>query len=167
MKKAFLVFIIALLPLFVSAQQLRFGYFSYKAAFAAMPEYATVQSNLADLRAKYEAETKRSEDEFNQDYQEFLEGQKDFAPSILKKRQNELLELMEKNIAFKEESQRLLQQAQNEAYTPLKNKLNQILQIIGKDKGYAFILNTDEDAVPYIDPSMGDDINTIVQASLK
>lgn len=167
MKKAFLVFMIALLPLFVSAQQLHFGYFSYKAAFTAMPEYAAVQQDMAGLRAKYEAETKRAEEEFNQDYQDFLEGQKDFAPSILKKRQNELLELMEKNIAFKEESRRLLQKAQEEAYAPLKKKLNQILQIIGKDKGYAFILNTDEDAVPYIDPSMGEDINPIVQASLK
>ena len=30
-----------------------------------MPEYAIVQKNLTDLKSKYDAETKRSEDEFN------------------------------------------------------------------------------------------------------
>ncbi len=167
MKRYFLVLMIALLPLFVSAQQLRFGYFSFKDAFQSMPEYAVAQKNLDILRSKYDAETKRVEEEFNKDYEEFLDGQKDFAPSILKKRQNELRELMEKNIAFKEESIRLLKQAENDAYAPLKTKLNQVLQRIGKEKGYIFILNTDAQSVPYIDSYFGEDINTLVQTALK
>ncbi len=132
-----------------------------------MPEYAVAQKNLEILRSKYDAETKRVEEEFNKDYEEFLDGQKDFAPSILKKRQNELRELMEKNIAFKEESIRLLKQAENDAYAPLKTKLNQVLQRIGKEKGYIFILNTDAQSVPYIDTYFGEDINTLVQTALK
>ena len=132
-----------------------------------MPEYAVAQKNLEILRSKYDAETKRVEEEFNKDYEEFLDGQKDFAPSILKKRQNELRELMEKNIAFKEESIRLLKQAENDAYAPLKTKLNQVLQRIGKEKGYIFILNTDAQSVPYIDAYFGEDINTLVQTALK
>ena len=36
---------------------------------------------------------------------------RDFAPSILQKRQAELQEMMEKNVAFKNESKRLLAQA--------------------------------------------------------
>lgn len=74
---------------------------------------------------------------------------------------------MEKNIAFKEESIRLLKQAENDAYAPLKTKLNQVLQRIGKEKGYIFILNTDAQSVPYIDTYFGEDINTLVQTALK
>lgn len=83
------------------AAVLSFGYFSYKAVMEQMPEYATAQRTLSTLRAKYDAEMKRVEDEFNMKYEQFLEGQHDFAPSILQKRQAELQDLMQKNQAFK------------------------------------------------------------------
>ena len=163
MKRYFLVLMIALLPLFASAQQLRFGYFSFKEAFQSMPEYAVAQKNLEILRSKYDAETKRVEEEFNKDYEEFLDGQKDFAPSILKKRQNELRELMEKNIAFKEESIRLLQCLS----LLLLLLVSVYLHADYGWKGYIFILNTDAQSVPYIDTYFGEDINTLVQTALK
>ena len=87
-----------------STQTFSFGYLSYEAALKSMPEFATVQQQMADLRSQYLAETKRVEDEFNRKYEEFLEGQRDFPRTILQKRQTELQELMEKNILFKEKS---------------------------------------------------------------
>ena len=62
------------------AQSLRYGYFSLDSVFTAMPEYAVAQKNLADLRAKYDEEMKRAEDEFNAKYEEFLETQRDLIP---------------------------------------------------------------------------------------
>ena len=85
-----------------------------------MPEYAIARTNLQDLRNKYDAETKRVEEEFNRKYEEFLEGQSDFAPTILQKRQTELQELLKKNVAFKAEIAKLLKQAEKEAYAPLR-----------------------------------------------
>lgn len=167
MKKILLFLLLLALPFIVYGQQIKFGYFSYQEALKAMPDYAIAQQNLSDLRSKYDAETKRSEDEFNKKYEEFLEGQRDFAPSIRDKRQAELTELMEKNIAFKEEAKRLLKQAEHDAYAPLRQKLSAALQKIGRSRGYAFILNTDNDTAPYIDTTMGEDINMIVKDSLK
>ena len=100
----------AFLPLAANAQ-LSFGYFSYDEAVKAMPEYALVQENLADLKSKYDQEMKRVEDEFNRKYEDFLDGRNDFAPTILQKRQTELQELLKKNVEFKAEARRLLQQA--------------------------------------------------------
>ena len=74
------------LPLLAGAQ-VKFGYFSYEEAFQSMPEYALAQANLKDLKSKYDAEMKRVEEEFNRKYEEFLDGQGDFAPTILQKRQ--------------------------------------------------------------------------------
>src|SRR3712207_8703903 len=85
-------------------------------------DYSLIQRNMADLRAKYDAEMKRVEDEFNKKYEDFLDGQRNFAPSILKKRQAELQELIEKNAAFKKEAQELLKKAEKEALAPLKLK---------------------------------------------
>ena len=123
MKKGIFLFLMLLLPIMASAQTaFKFGYLSFEEALKAMPDYAVVQRNMTDLRNKYAAEAKRSEDDFNAKYEQFLDGQRDFAPSILQKRQAELQELMEKNIAFKKESERLLKQAEVDAVGPLKAK---------------------------------------------
>lgn len=168
MKQLLLSLLFMALPLAASAQQqLRYGYFSYKEAFEAMPEYAKATADLQSLRSKYDAEMKRVEDEFNKKYEQFLDGQRDFAPSILKKRQAELQELMEKNIAFKEEANRLLKQAEQEAYAPLKLKMSEVLRGIGDARGYAFILNTDNDAVPYINHAIGEDISALIKDTLR
>ena len=168
MKQLILSLVLFVMPLVADAQsQLRYGYFSYKEAFESMPAYATAKSSLETLKGKYDAEMKRVEDEFNKKYEQFLDGQKDFAPSILKKRQAELQELMEKNLAFKEEAKRLLKQAEEEAYAPLRLKLSEVLRGIGDARGYAFILNTDNDAVPYVSSVVGEDISSLVKDTLR
>ena len=164
-KKLFLFALVFALPVIVSAQ--RFGYFSYNKVLNAMPEYIAATNNLQTLRQQYDAEMKRVENDFNHKYEEFLEGQRSFAPTILQKRQVELQEMMSKNIAFKEESERLLQQAENDAYAPVRQKLNAVVQEIGRQRGSAFILNTDNNACPYVDSTLAEDITTLIKDALK
>lgn len=167
MKKLFITILVMALPLVGNAQQLKFGYLSYNTILQSMPEVASVQKNLTDLRAKYDAEMKHSEDEFNSKYEEFLDGQRNFAPAILQKRQAELQEMMEKNTAFKKEAQRLLAQAEKEAYKPLHDKLDAVIRRVAEQLGLAFVLNTDNDNVPYMAPGMSEDINSLVSEAVK
>lgn len=148
-------------------QQFKYGYFSYQQALESMAGYAIAKHNLSDLKAKYEAEMKRAEDEFNAKYEEFLDGQKDFAPAILKKRQAEIKELMEKNLTFKDESKLQLKQAEKELFAPLKTKLANAILKVGKDKGYAFILNTDSNTAPFINPAIGEDATAFIKEAAK
>jgi outer membrane protein len=157
-KWSLLFCLFAFLPLNVSAQG-KFGYLSYDAVLKAMPEYAIAEQNLANLTAQYESEVKRAEDEFNTKYEQFLDGQHEFPQTILQKRQRELQELMEKNIAFKEESKRLLATAREEAFAPLHQRLSDALQSVGTQRGLAFIINTDQNACPFINPEMGVDVS--------
>ena len=83
MKKLSIIFLALFMPLMAAAQQVRFAYFSYQNVLHAMSGYAIAQHNMDELRAKYDAEAKRSEAEFNNKYEEFLDGQLDFAPSLL------------------------------------------------------------------------------------
>lgn len=185
MKKLFLFSFFALAALSASAQtetanaagsvptpvvsqtpQLRFGYLSCDSALHALPAYATAMRSLSDLRAKYDAEMKRVEDEFNSKYELFLEGQRDFAPSIRQKRQAELQELMEKNMAFKKEAQDLLSKAEKDAITPLKKTIQATITRIGQQKGLAFVVNTDGESMPYLNTTMGVDITEeVIKAS--
>ena len=144
----------------------KFGYFNLSTLMKAVPEYSAARKNIAELRAKYDAETKRSEDEFNKKYEEFLDGQRDFAPTIMQKRQAELQDMMEKNIAFKKEAQRLLAQAEQDAMAPVKGKVLDAIRKLGQERGYAFILNADGDALPYVDMTYGDNLNDAVLSLL-
>ena len=149
-----------------SVALLKIGYTSYGNALKAMPEYAVAQQQLAELKAQYEAELKRVEQEFNRKYESFLEGQKDFPKTILYKRQTELRELMERNVSFKNNSLHELAEAEQAAMVPLREKLNALLADIAREQGYIIILNTDADACPYIAPSLSEDITETVMQRL-
>ena len=83
MKKNILLLTLMCLPMMAAAQS-RFGYFSYQEVLTSMEEYQQAAASLEKIKGKYNAEIKRVEDEFNNKYEQFLEGQKTFAPSIFK-----------------------------------------------------------------------------------
>jgi outer membrane protein len=165
MKKTLLMALM-LLPLAAMAQT-KFGYLSFNAVYQTMPEYAAAKESMATLKAKYDVETKRSEDEFNKKFGEFLQGQKDFPTNILQKRQQELQELMEKSLAFKEQARQQLNQAEKDFQKPVIDKLNTVIKAVGAERGYAFIMNTDGNACPFINPQMGEDVTQYVKEKLQ
>jgi len=153
--KKLILFLLLLATMPAMAQgELKFGFLSYNIVMQAMPEYAAMQNSMAELREKYEAEQKRVENDFNKKYEEFLDGQKSFPKTILQKRQSELQEMLDKNVAFKKESQRLLKQAEEDAMAPIQARLATALDTIGKERGFAFIVNTDEKATLWLNPSL-------------
>ena len=169
MKKTLITLLLALATLATYAQEEEapapvVGYMSYTAVLEQMAQYGVLQNEMAALKAKYDAETKRSEDEFNKKYEEFLEGQRDFAPSILQKRQSELEDLMQTNQAFKEQAVKLLKQAEDEKLAVLKTQLNEAVGKVAAEKKLLFVLNTDNNAVPYIDTLRTVDITEAVKA---
>lgn len=145
----------------------RYGFVNTDSVLHAMPEYAMAQRSLTALRQKYDREMKRSEDDFNIKYESFLDQQRDLVPSILHKRQAELQDMMEKNIAFKAEARRLLAQAEADAMAPLREQINELLQQVAKDMQLAFVLNTGSDACPYVNPAMSVDITDTLIDLLK
>lgn len=169
--RRFLLVISALLALQTFAQEstpiFRFGYLSYETALKSMPEYPLVQEKMKTLQEQFQAETLRVEDEFNRKYEDFLDGQRDFPRTILQKRQSELQELMEKNILFKEQGRQELADAEREAMAPLRIRLIETLSTIGRERGFAFIYDTDTKALPFLNISFGEDINQLVQDALK
>ena len=74
---------------------------------------------------------------------------------------------MAKNITFKEDSRQELAQVETDMMAPLKTRLIELLDKIGRERGYAFIIDTDTNALPFINPEQGDDINEYVQNALK
>ncbi len=152
-----------------SAQEVqkKIGFLSYNAIFQLMPEYAASQQRLADLKAKYDKEALRSEEEFQRKYVEFLQGQKDFPENILQKRQYELQDLLSKSLQFRDEAAKLLSQAEKEMQANMVYLLNEAIRAVGIERGYSCILNTDGNACPFIHPSEGEDVTDFVKEKLQ
>lgn len=164
--KKLLIIALLCLPMALHAQH-QYAYFSQQDVYKSMTDYVEVQRSLTTLREQYAAEMKRAEDEFNTKYEAFLEGQRSFAPSIMRKRQAELRELMEKNIAFKQEAERLLKQAEADMMAPVNKRLHDALQRLGEDNGYALIINTDNAGAAWINPAAATDVTHTLKERLQ
>ena len=145
---------------------LKFGYLSYEAVMHAMPDYAKMQEDMAQLQKHYEAEMTRVENDFNTKYEEFLDGQASFPKTILQKRQSELQEMLDKNIAFKKESQQMLKKAKDDAVKDLYKVIDAAVETIAQKRRMAFVIDTDKESVTFINPAMGEDITEDVKALL-
>ena len=154
-----LSFILPLLLFCVASQaQIQFGYISYEQVLKEMPEYAQATQDLAALKAKYEAEAQKGEEEFQQKFVDFLQGQKDFPQAIMQKRQAELQALMDNGVAFRMKSQELIAQAEKDMMQEAQKRLNRALLEVGVELGYGYILNTDN--------IVGVDVTNIVRKKL-
>lgn len=158
-------------PVAISASEtqkevLRFGTLRYDSLLHAMPEYATMQTRLADLRAKYEKEIDYNEETFKRQFAEFLQGQKEFPQNILLKRQRDLQAAMERSLAFRHEADSLLSQAAIDLEAPIRQRLNAAIQAVGLERGYAGIVNLDTPSMPFVNPRLTEDATPYVVEKL-
>jgi outer membrane protein len=149
-----------------ASAQIQFGYMSYKQILQQLPEYAQATKDLAILKAKYEAEAQKGEEEFQRKFVDFLQGQKDFPQAIMQKRQAELQTLMDNGVAFRMKSQELIASAEKDLMQEAYKRLNRALLEVGVEYGYGYILNTDDNNCPYINPVIGFDVTELVRQKL-
>ena len=157
-----------LMPLFflflvsaqLSAQQ--YACFSYQKVLTSMPDYHAAMDKVKDMRSQYEAETKRMESDFNSKYEDFLEVQSTLDTTIRSKRQLELQELIAKGDDFRNKASRLLADKEKELIAHVRERLQQIIAQLSHDNGYAFVLNTDDNAVPFADATLCPDITSLL-----
>lgn len=160
-----LILFLLLLPL-VATAQVKFGYIAYNEVCVQMPQYGEAQRQLAELKKKYDAEATRSETEFQRKFSEFLQGQKDFPANILVKRQAELQDVMERAVAFRQEAQQLLKDAEQSMLKDVYTKMNEAITAVALERGYIVVLNTDNNNTPFINNVVGEDATDYVRYKL-
>lgn len=150
----------------ISSLQPFIGYLSYDAVLRSMAQYDTLQVQMGELRRAYDKEMKRVEDEFNQKYELFLEERAHYPRTILLKRQQELQDMMQQNVNFKNESRRELQRTEQEAMAPLRIRLAEAIAAVARKEGLVLVVNTDADACPFIEPAVSINIEPMVRQRL-
>lgn len=146
----------------VAQGQVRFGYASYNGLLQLMPEYSEVQVQMNELKTKYEAEARYNETAFKRMFAEFLQGQKDFPQTILLKRQRDLQEAMEKGLAFRRSADSLLRAAEHDLLAPLRARLDSAVAAVGLERGYGYVVNTDERAYMFFHPQVAEDATPFI-----
>ena len=149
------------------AQQAKIGYFSYKAILEDMPDYVTAMLGVETLRKQYDEELKAASDEFNEKYELFLDQQSMLHEPIKQKRQSDLQSLLDRNTQFRNESMRLLKQAEQDALAPVKQKLNKAIQSVGYSGAFLLIVNTDSEACPYIDSNSAEGVTAKIKSYIR
>lgn len=145
----------------------RYGYCSRQEIMESMPEYVKAVQQLKALRQKYEDEAYHNESEFRRQYTEYLNGQKDFPQAILLKRQRDLQQTMENSIAFREEADSLLRQAETDLFAPVRQRIDQVISAVAAERGYDYVVDTDLGAFVYLNPALSEDITAFVEQKLR
>ena len=121
-----------------------------KILFTTQSHISKAMKSLEELKKTYDQEMTRAEQDFSKKFAEYIDGQKSFPENIMLKRQKELQQLMEQSMQFKKEAQELLTQAEAELMEPVNTQLKEAITAVGKKRNYAYVLNTDANAYPYI-----------------
>ena len=144
----------------------RMASLSHDAVMQRMPQYHEAQKSLKALRAQYEAEAKRSEEDFQRKFVEFIDGQKEFPQTILMKRQNELQNMLESNAKFRLKVQDLLAKAEKDLTSDVLAVLKEAVQAVATEEGYALVLNTDDAGISFVAEGVTTDITEKVLLKL-
>lgn len=131
-----------------------------------MPQYLAMQESLKALKNQYEAEAKKSENDFQRKFEEFMQGQKDFPKTILEKRQNELQMMLETNADFRIKAQQLLAEAEQHMLADVKAEMQEAVAVVAQQKGVSIVYDLDNGSVPYILPGLAVDITSAVMLHL-
>ena len=152
-----LLLMLMFLPLMTTAQN-TFGYFNYSQVLQQLPQYAQAQADYADLLARCESEIKRNEQELTRSYVAFLNGQYDFPEPILRKRQKELQDLVDRSIVFREQVKDWLVQAHDSLFYPLNAIVDSAVAAVCMRNNLAYAIDTEQAGYKFINPAIGFDI---------
>lgn len=145
----------------------KYGFCSRQQLIEGLADYKLVLIQLNKLREQYEKEAEYNETDFRRQFQEYLEGQKDFPQAILLKRQRDLQESMEKGVAFRTQADSLLRQAEQDLMGSLRLRVDAAIQEVGQERGYEYVIDTDLMLFPYLNAALSEDITKFVEEKLK
>lgn len=112
-----------MLPLGVFAQESKIAIVNTQEVIQAMPEFATMQKQMADMEAKYKNEMQVMQDEYNKKYSDFVAQQDSLTENIKMRRMQELQDMEQRTQNFIQISQQDFQKKQGELFTPIQDKL--------------------------------------------
>ncbi len=167
LKKFALVLLLALPMMGASAQTFKFGHVKFYDVVTAMPEYVKAQAELQALQKQYTTEIKRTSDEFNKKYAEFVAAKDTLPQNISERRQKELQDMSQRGQEYEQEAQQQMQKAQEEKTTPIFKKAEDAIKAVGEAEGFTYIFDlSNKSSIPFVNEKVSIDVTQMVKSKL-
>lgn len=149
LRKNFLIVILFLIPLTLSAQ-VKFGHLNCLDVMKAMPEYQQAEATIDVMQKKYQEELMRTQYNFQLQYQEYLSQANSLPKNIAERRQKELQDMAQRQEQFQQESYKAIQEAREQALAPIKQKLADAILNVGLEGEFTYIFDISKTDIPFI-----------------
>lgn len=151
------ILLLILFPLALAAQT-KFGYFSYSKVLESVPQYREAVEDYNLLKQRCDKEIERNEEELTRYYVAFLDGHRDFPEPILRKRQNELQQMIDNSVVFRDRLKLWLAEAHDSLFHTSYSIVDMALKRVCSSLSLDYAIDTDEAMYKYINPKVGLDI---------
>lgn len=150
-----------MLPL-AAVAQVRFGYLNYSEVVQQVPQYKEAQKHYDELLKRCEQELVRNEEELTRNYVSFLDGQREFPELILRKRQKDLQDLVDRSIVFRDQVKKWLIQAHDSLFAPVNAIVDNAIARVCMHNELAYVIDIEKAGYLFVNPAMGYDVTTAV-----
>ena len=156
-----ILFILLMLPL-AAVAQVRFGYLNYSEVVQQVPQYKEAQKHYEELLKRCEQELVRNEEELTRNYVSFLDCQREFPELILRKRQKDLQDLVDRSIVFRDQVKKWLIQAHDSLFAPVNAIVDNAIARVCMHNELAYVIDTEKAGYLFVNPAMGYDVTMAV-----
>lgn len=148
-KKITLILMVALLPLFATAQTVKLGYINSQEVMMMMPEVNDVEKQLAEFNEKNMKYLQDMDKEIQDKYAKYEQEKNNMTEAIRKVQEEELMGLQQRLQTTYQALQQEAQKKQAELLKPLQDKLMAAIESVSKKQGLTMVYDMMSGAVVY------------------
>lgn len=129
----------------------KFATVNLEEIFKAMPESATMQSQIADASKRYEEEFQKLREEVDKLYADYqtLQNDPNTPESIKERRVQDIRERAAKLDQFQNTAQQDLARLSEQLSAPIQQKMTDAIKAVGQEGGYTFIFPSEPSLILY------------------
>lgn len=163
-KKALLA-VALMIPMLMSAQNLKLGVVDFNDVLANHPDTAVAQQTLSDTQKEYEKAYNQLGEEMKRLYDEFQNMGENTLPAIRERKARDITDYQQKMQDFEQKVMQDMQRKQSELMQPIITQIQQAVESVGKENGYSLIQLKDPQVVLFYQAPV-DDVTPLVKAKL-
>jgi len=150
--KALVIIILFVASIGVQAQtSVKIGYVDFAQIVSIMPGQDSINKKLQAHVASLEAQMKTMQNEYEGKINNYQATQATMSQIIKQTKEKEILDLQTRIEAFNQQAQYDMQNKQNELTQPLIDRILRAIKAVGKENGFTYILNGNEQIILYSD----------------
>lgn len=150
--KAFVIAVLFFASVQVNAQaNVKIGYVDFAQIVSLMPGQDSINQKLQKHVASLEGQLKAMQSEYEAKLNNYQATQATMSQIIKQTKEKEIMDLQQRIEAFNQQAQYEIQNKQMELTQPLIDRIQNAIKAVGKENGFAYILNGNEQIILYSD----------------